>query len=331
MLTLDHVPTTTRGALFLDALAGRPVTVVGFAREAAPALRRLHAAGAHVRRLDPGKPAANLAGEALVVVTAAAALHSFPVAAARAAGVRVLSDLDVAWCATEADAFALAGGRSATRGGALFTAVLAAHGRLVGSLPEPDGAAPDPDVVLVEPTIDQIAAIQAFRPRVAAVLPGAEPIAPRLLAQQTASDCLVLSADDPHGAAIARAGRAPALWLSATRPVNRGVYVERGRITARLNGSLEDIGPAHGVADADLEPALLATACALWMGLAPRTIGAALARCLDVEIGERPAATGVRFASGSVRSLLLGGARALLGQPAAEGARETETAGTGAR
>jgi UDP-N-acetylmuramoylalanine--D-glutamate ligase len=329
MLMLDHAPTTPRGADFLPALASRPVTVVGFAAEAAPALRRLHAAGAHVRRLDPTAPSADLAGEALVVVTAAAALRSFPVASARAAGVPVVSDLDLAWCATEADAFAIAGGRGVARSVELITSVLAAHGRLVGALADPDGI-PDADVVLVEPTIDQLAAIQVFRPRVAALLPGAEPIAPRLLARQTERDCLVLSADDPHGAAIARTGRAPALWLSAGHPVDRGVYVVRGRITARLNGQLEDVCPAHGVADADVEPALLATACALWLGLAPHTIGAALARCLDIELTEQPPTAGVRFATGSVRSLLLGGARALWRQSAAEDARETETAGTGA-
>ena len=56
MIKLDAIDTLTRGAAFLDALEGRPVTVVGFAREATATVRRLHAAGAHVRRLDPTAP-----------------------------------------------------------------------------------------------------------------------------------------------------------------------------------------------------------------------------------------------------------------------------------
>jgi hypothetical protein len=122
------------------------------------------------------------------------------------------------------------------------------------------------------------------------------------------------------------------VWLSATRgAVDRGVYVARGRIAARLNGHVEDICSAHGIGAADLEPAMVAIACALWMGLAPDVIGATLARCLVLEAAERPAGLGMRLARGSVRSLLRDRARALFGHPADAASRETEPAATGAR
>jgi UDP-N-acetylmuramoylalanine--D-glutamate ligase len=333
MTQLDLVDPVTRGASFLDALAGRPVTVVGFAREAAAALRRLHAAGAHVRRMEPADPYTALTGEGLVVVTTAAALRAYGVATARAAGVRVLSELDLAWCATEAEAFALAGGPGAATASRVITTLLAAHGRRARPLAEADvdGADAPADVVLVEPTVDQLAAMQVFRPRVAVLLPGAEPLAPRLLAQQGERDCLVLSADDPASHAIARAGRAPVVWLSTTRPVDHGVHVTRGRITARLNGQVEDICSAHGIAAEELEPALAGVSCALWMGLAPETVGAAVRRSLVPDVAPAPAPEGVRVAGGSVRSLLRGRARALFGHPADDASREPASVTTGAR
>jgi hypothetical protein len=67
------------------------------------------------------------------------------------------------------------------------------------------------------------------------------------------------------------------------------------------------------------------------MGLVPESIGLALARDLHLEAAPVPAAHGVRFASGSVRSLLRGGARALFGHPAQDVAEETAPVTTGAR
>lgn len=330
-MKLDLVDTITRGSAFLDALASRPVTVVGFAREAAAAVRRLHAAGAHVRRMEPTAAYTDLTGEALVVVTAAASLRVHAVAAARSAGVRVLSDLDLAWCATAADAFAVAGGRSADGCARVITALLAAHGREAGPLVDADDGGADLDVVLVEPTVDQLAAMQVFRPRVAVLLPGAEPLAPRLLSQQTERDCLLLSADDPGARAVARAGRANVLWLSTDRSVlEHGVSVTRGRrIVARRGGRVEDVCSAQGIEPADLEPALVAVACALAIGLAPRDAGDALTRCLGLDLPALPAGSGARFASASMRSLLRGGARALFGTSPDDASRETVT--TGAR
>jgi len=155
MTQLELVDGVVRGAPFLEGLTGRSATVVGLAREAAAAARLLHAAGARVR-VEPVATCADLTGDALVVVTVPTALRVPAVVAAREAGVPVLGDLDLAWLVTEADAFALTGGSGTGAASHLAAALV------------------DDRALLVEPTVDQLAAVQVFRPRVAVILPGAE-------------------------------------------------------------------------------------------------------------------------------------------------------------
>jgi UDP-N-acetylmuramoylalanine--D-glutamate ligase len=270
MTQLDLVDGVVRGAGFVEPLRGRSVTVVGLAREAAAAARLLHAAGARVR-MEPVATGADLTGEALIVITVATALRTPAVVAARAAGVPVLGDLDLAWLVSEADAFALMGGSSA------------AAARLVSTLVAARAA-------LMEPTIDQLAAMQVYRPRVAVILPGAEPLAVRLIAHQTSRDCLVLSQDDPGSRAVARAARAHVVWVSAMHALDHGVYIARGRVAARLNGHVEEICPIAGIPETQLEATLAAAACALWAGLDPEAIGTELIKRFAIE---RPASDGL--------------------------------------
>jgi len=268
MTQLELVDGVVRGAPFLQSLTGRSTTVVGLAGETPAAERILHAAGARVR-VEPVATRADLTGDALVVVTVATALRAPAVVVARDAGVPVLGDLDLAWLVTESDAFALTGGSSAGAASHLAAALAAA---LV-----------DDRALLVEPTVDQLAAVQVFRPRVAVILPGAEPLAVRLIAHQTARDCLVLSDDDPGARAVARAARGHVVWLSAAHALDRGVYIARGRIAARLNGHVEEICPAAGIPAAQREATLAAVACALWTGLDPELIGQVLVRRFAIE------------------------------------------------
>jgi UDP-N-acetylmuramoylalanine--D-glutamate ligase len=265
MTQLELVDGVVRGAAFLEGLPGRSATVVGLAPEAAAAARLLHAAGARVR-VEPGATRADLTGDALVVVTVATALRVPAVVAAREAGVPVLGDLDLAWLVTEADAFALTGGSGT--GAALHLA----------------SALVDDRALLVAPTVEQLAAVQVFRPRVAVILPGAEPLAVRLIAHQTARDCLVLSDDDPGARAVARSARGHVVWLSAVHALDHGVYIARGRIAARLNGHVEEICPVAGIPPAQHESALAAVACALWTGLDPEVIGQFLIRRFALEL-----------------------------------------------
>jgi UDP-N-acetylmuramoylalanine-D-glutamate ligase len=272
-----------RGDAFLASLEHARVIVLGHARQAAAATRLLRQAGADVR-VEPMFTRADLSGVNLVVVTAGGAVDSPAVAAARAAGVTVLGELDLGWCATEADTLAIVG--PGADGAVRFAAaVLGRQGREVVSAGENETGLADwpvafsPDgLILVAPSRAELATVQIFRPRVAVVMPGAG-LMPKaaLFANQTPRDCLVLDAEDADARRLAHEARASVLWCSVAGALDHGVYVAGGRIASRLNGHVEEICPVAGLSTAVLPAALAAVACALWVGMAPDAIGATLA------------------------------------------------------
>ena len=283
MTQVELVEGEVRGATFLESLAPGSISVVGPLHDASPALRLLLEAGAYVRVVpEPARPGADLTGAAVVVVTTPSALKDPAVAAAREAGVLVLSDLDVAWLVQGVETFAIAGGaETATQ---LAAAALGTHARFVNILGTDEGGGyGEPDFLVVAPSSDQLATMQVFRPRVAVMLRGANPLAVRLTARQSARDCLVLLDDDPIMVRLARATRAHVVWLSTGHPLEHGVYVEDGFIAARLNGYVEEICPAPRLSPVYLEDALAAVACALWAGLDPGLIGKTLTRRFATE------------------------------------------------
>jgi hypothetical protein len=284
MTQLELVDGVVRGSGFLTQLARRPVTVIGTARDAAAVVTTLKPAGAYLR-VEPVATGADLTGDALVVVTAATALRARAVVAARRAGVPVLADLDVAWLASGAEAFAISG-VNAGAAAQLVATLLTAHAHSVVVFgDDAAGLGRESDVLLVEPSTEQLSAMQVFRPRVAVMLRGASPLAVRLTSHQTLRDCVV-AVDDPAVRALARVSRARVVWLSPEHALDHGVYIEGNRIAARLNGRhVEEICPVDGVPMPELEASLAAVACALWAGLDPETIGAALVRRFATERG----------------------------------------------
>jgi UDP-N-acetylmuramoylalanine-D-glutamate ligase len=317
MTQLDLLDGAMRDSAFLDQLAGRPVTVIGTARAASASAKIMHAAGARVR-VEPVSTESDLTGDALVIVTVATALRASAVVAAREAGVVVLGDLDLAWLASGADAFAVTGGAHAGRAAELAATLLAAHNRSIVAFGDDAVAgAREGDVLLVEPSLGQLSAMQVFRPRVAVILRGAPPLAVRLFAHQTPQDCLVL-ADDPELCSLARASRAHVVWLSPEHVLDHGVYVAQGRIAARLNGRVEDICAVDGIPGNELEAALAAVACGLWAGLDLAAIGGTLVQSFAVERGisdrlRTPVVLGRMPFSAAGARVLAARARAMLG------------------
>ena len=283
MIPLQLTGGTQRGESFLAAMKGTRVAVLSLGRQTTAAARLLHGAGARVR-LEPVFTTADLTGEELIVVTTAAAIESAAVSEARAAGVTVLGELDLAWCVTAADAVAFAG-HSAAAAVRFTRAILARQLRPVvtaeGADFRPLASRPGLDangLVLVEPSPAQLATAQCFQPWIAAVLSGVgvPDVVRSLTARQTPRDCLVLDADDAEARSLAREARARVLWYSASGPIEHGVFLERDRIVAHLNGHVEEICPIVGLPRGVLPAALVAVACALWAGMAPETIGGAL-------------------------------------------------------
>jgi UDP-N-acetylmuramoylalanine--D-glutamate ligase len=319
--TAEEVVVATRGRAYLATLAGRRVTVVGLAKSGIAAARLLAAAGADVRGTD-AKPIASLGpdvaalsgagvrlldgpaaldGAELLVVSPGVPLYGDQLAPAQARLVPVIGELELAWRAMEADTIAITGTNGKTTTTALTGALLAEQSRPVfvgGNIGTPLAARaldfPADGLVVAEVSSFQLETIEAFQPRVAAVLN----VTPdhldrhrtfaryldakaRIFMNQTEHDCAVLNADDEPAASLAARTRAHVVWFSRQRTLDHGVFVQDGWLVARLNGHGDRICPlgdiqlrgAHNV-----ENVLAATACALWTGIGVDAIRRAVAR-----------------------------------------------------
>jgi UDP-N-acetylmuramoylalanine--D-glutamate ligase len=249
-------------------------------------------AGEGVRLVDgPGA----FAGAELVVVSPGVPVDGAQLAPARTRGVPVIGELELGWRAMEAETIAITGTNGKTTTTALTGALLAQQPRRVlvgGNIGTPlttyaREVAADA-LVVAEVSSFQLETIETFQPRVAAVLN----ITPdhldrhrtleayidakaRIFLNQTASDCAVLNADDAPTRALAARTAAHVLWFSRLRPLEHGVFVREGWVVARLNGHVETICPLSEIrlrGQHNVENVLAATACALWIGLAPAAI-----------------------------------------------------------
>ena len=346
MIALEEVDedvTTVRGAAFRASLAGRRVLVVGLARSGVAAAALCRAAGARVVAAD-AKPVDALGADAralvadgirvaresdampalratdLVVVSPGVAYDAALPRAARAAGIPVIGELELAWRAMDAETIAITGTNGKTTTTALTGALLAAQPRPVlvaGNIGTPLAAHaltfPADGLVVAEVSSFQLETTDAFHPRVAAVLnvtpdhldrhgslAAYADAKARIFTNQTPADCAVLNADDDGARALASRTRADVLWFSRRGRLDHGVFVYEGRITAKLNGHHEDIGPVSDIAlrgAHNVENVLAATACALWTGMAPATIrrGIAQFRAVTHRIEPVRDVAGVRF------------------------------------
>ena len=329
MIALEDDDVATRGRAWLASLAGRRVTVVGLARSGIAAARLLREAGADVigtdvkpiealgreavalrdagvRLLTNGGGERAFDGAVLVVVSPGVPLDSPQLAPARAAGLSIIGELELGWRATEAETIAITGTNGKTTTTALTGALLAEQPRPVlvaGNIGTPLAAHaltfPRDGLVVAEVSSFQLETIDAFQPRVAAVLN----VTPdhldrhgsfdayveakaRIFLNQTPTDCAVLNADDPAAAGLASRTRARVLWFSRRRPLEHGVFVHDGWVAAKLNGHVEAICPLAEMqlrGQHNVENVLAATACALWLGLGADAIRRAIGRFRGVE------------------------------------------------
>src|SRR3989441_1133320 len=220
----------------------------------------------------------------------------------------------------EAETIAITGTNGKTTTTALTGALLAEQPRPVfggGNIGPPLAARaldfPAGGLVVAEVSSFQLETIEAFQPRVAAVLN----VTPdhldrhrtfdrsleakaRIFMNQTEHDCAVLNADDEAARGLASRTRGHVLWFSRHHALEHGVFVDDGWLVARLNGHGDRICPlaeiqlrgAHNV-----ENVLAATACALWTG-----IGVALASAgIGVSAAET-LASAIQAARGAARA-----------------------------
>ncbi len=309
-------------------LAGKRVLVVGLARtgvaaalfsagygatvtatdekpeaELAESAAKLRAAGVELKL--GGHPAASFLGQDLIIVSPGVPANLSPLKEARANGVPVWSEIELAWRFLRGKLVAITGSNGKTTTTSLVAHILKTAGipTLVG------GNIGTPLLALVESSTDtsvtvseissfQLETIEAFRPEIGVLLnltpdhldrhASFEEYAQakmRMFENQLDRDAAVLNADDPE---VTR--RMPArphvYWFSRQKRVAEGAFLRDGQIVFRVEGDeiplarREEI-PLRG--EHNVENVLAACASAYLAGAAPAAIATGVKTFQGVE------------------------------------------------
>lgn len=257
-------------------VAGKKITVVGLARSGVAASEFLARQGAHVTatdqktqeqlgdaldRLRPlgvrlvlgGHPTEIFLDADLIVVSPGVPLTLEPLVRARAAGIPIISELELASRFLTGTLVAVTGSNGKTTVTTLIGELLAAAGleTVVGGnigrpLTDFIGRTTEASVIVAEVSSFQLEAIETFRPRVAVVTN----ISPdhldrhgtleayihakrRIFLNQDEQDWAVLNADDPVVRAMSEATPARPIFFSRRERLEEGICFCDGRILLR--------------------------------------------------------------------------------------------------
>jgi UDP-N-acetylmuramoylalanine--D-glutamate ligase len=327
---------------------GRRVVVVGAARSGIAAAELLVRRGARVtltesrgtfdqadrlrQRLGQqgvelelgGHTASTLDAADLIVASPGVALEQPVFDAARARGVEMIGELELAWRFVKGPVIAVTGTKGKSTTTTLVGRMLRAAGReaLVGGnigVPlsaQVDEATPA-TVHVVEVSSFQLETTTTFRPWIALWLnfaadhldrhPTIESYADakaRIFANQTADDWAVVNADDPVVMAKVADTRAQRLRFSPTGSVDQGFVADGEWIVRRTASGVERLVPVSAVELTGrhmLHNVIAATAVATIAGVPPGAMTAALKGFHGLEHVMEPVATihGVRFVNDS--------------------------------
>lgn len=299
-------------------LAGRRVLVVGLARTGLDTANFLARRGAVVTvtdrkepallesalaRLDPGvrrelggHREETFLAQDLVVPSPGMAMDDPLLVEARTAGVRILSEIELAYRFLPVPLLAVTG----TNGKSTVTTALGLALEAAGIPARVGGNIGNPLIgevdtlgtarwVVAEISSFQLEWIETFRPRIAALLNLSEDHLDRyptyqeylhaklrIFERMEAGDDLVLNADDPEVVKHAAAARARAVWFSMRRIPRCGVYLFRGWIYSRLGERLGQrvlpVAEMRVAGTHNQENALAVTALAMLAGCSPKHV-----------------------------------------------------------
>lgn len=250
-----------------------------------------------------GPPEQFLAGAQWLAVSPGVPLDSPVVARARAAGVPVLAEIEIAWRIAEAESrgpnrwVAVTGTNGKSTTTSWIAEILRRAGRpvaLAGNIGAPLSgflSETTPRDFVCEVSSFQLEAIDRFHPRVA-VLTNITPdhldrhagfdayaaAKARLFARQTPSDFAVVNADNPASLAAPTAARR-VLFSRRGRPASGGAWLERGDLVSDVSGRPRSILPAAQLSlpgAHNVENALASLAAAECLGAPEDAIRSAL-------------------------------------------------------
>ncbi|MFZ5864134.1 MAG: UDP-N-acetylmuramoyl-L-alanine--D-glutamate ligase [Nitrospirota bacterium] len=313
-------------------LKGNRVTVVGLARSGAAAVRLLLRERAVVSVTDRrpageltewtagfalgevawflgGHPDEAFRGAGLIVLSPGVPLASPPLQAARARGVPIWSELELASRFVSAPISAITGSNGKSTTTALAGEMCAAAGRRTfvgGNYGVPLSEATVPGAawgeIVAEVSSFQLETVATFHPSVAALLNvtpdhldrypdfGSYAAAKwRIFERQTSEDAAVLNADDPacmDPGFTAKLAARRVCFSRRTAPAGDAVWVDAGEIVYRLgerSGRVLAIDRLRIVGVHNVENALAATAIALLRGVDPAVIAGVLSEFRGLE------------------------------------------------
>jgi UDP-N-acetylmuramoylalanine--D-glutamate ligase len=298
-------------------LAGKRVLVVGLARTGMATALFAAARGAVVMATEE-RPEAELAGEMgklreagvalefgghtsarfleqdLIVVSPGVPANLPPLELARAQGIPVWSEIELAWRFLRGRLVAITGSNGKTTTTALVGHILATAGIPVlvgGNIGTPllslVDSSSDQTVTVAELSSFQLETIESFRPEVGVLLnltpdhldrhASMEEYAhakARMFENQIERDAAVLNADDPRVAQVVPA-RPQIFWFSRQKRVASGAFLHDGRIVFRRDGvetvlMRRDEIPLRG--EHNLENVLAASVAAVLAGAEPAAV-----------------------------------------------------------
>jgi UDP-N-acetylmuramoylalanine--D-glutamate ligase len=326
------------------SVAGRRVVVVGAARSGLAAAELLHKRGASVTlsesrpsfegseslaamgvRIEAGgHQAATLAEADLVVVSPGVPVEQPAFDTARAGGVEIIGELELAWRWLKGRVIAVTGTKGKSTTTTLIGRMLDAAGRHVlvgGNIGVPVSAqvdaSTDRTLHVVEVSSFQLATTTTFRPWVAVWLNLSDDhldrhkdleeyadTKARIFANQVPSDFAVANADDPIVAKYSGQSFATRVWFSMAGTVSEGYVVNDGWLGRKTPSSFERLVPAAAVRLPGrhmLGNVLAATAAANLAGAGAGPMEQAVRRFTGLEHVMEPAGTigQVRFVNDS--------------------------------
>lgn len=337
---------TIEQSAFARSLNGRRVVVVGLGRTGVATTRLLAGLGARVTVSDAkasselGEAAAALPDGVesafgghplelfrrahLVVTSPGVAWDAPPLAAAREAGVEVISEMELAWRLLDIPWVAVTGSNGKSTTTTLIGQMAQAAGLRVvvgGNIGTPVAGlveeAADADYLVAEVSTFQIEGVRDFRPSIALVLNVTEDhldrhgsmgayadLKRRIYAAQGITDSVVLNDGDPLLLGWGREGRSRRFAFRADGPVDRGAFRYGEEVRWRDNGREEHLYGLEALsADAkrNVENVLAATCVACLMGVAPDQMVEVLGRFVGLEHRMEEVATieGVTFINDS--------------------------------
>ncbi len=309
-------------------LAGRKVTVMGLARSGIAAANSLIQLGAEVTVTDSksGHELGGYIGQLphqvklklgehpleifvnadLIVVSPGIPLNTYPILSARRAGVKVISEFELAYRMTDVPFIAVAGTNGKTTTTSLIGELLKVGGFeiVVGGnigfpLTQEVLREECKDFCVAEVSSFQLEAVDKFCPHIALLLN----ISPdhldryatyeeyveakaQLFVNQTANDYAILNADDPLVMKLGQRSRARRILFSRRQSLPEGVMVEGGKIVAKFGGVSREVCDVDqlglpGVHN--LENALAATSASVICGMSSPMIKKVLKSFTPIE------------------------------------------------